>query len=537
MIVLTGSEMQAADRRAIVDLGIPSLELMEKAGQGVARAAERLAAEEIDPVIIICGKGNNGGDGFVAARLLAGSGQAVEVWLAADPGELSGDAGTNWSRLHDEGPDLPGDITLLPIGNGSVNAGALADRWREGSVVIDALFGTGITGAPREPGASLIAAMNLTGLPIVAVDIPSGVDADSGATEGEAILAEITVTMAFPKQGLLLHPGREHAGLIEVVDIGIPPEAVADRELEREMLDHSWALLRLPTRPADSHKGANGRVVAIAGSSEMMGAARLVCASAARTGAGLVRHAAPASLLSIAHSGRAEIMVTPLPDNGLGRFAPEGLETLQESRDWADVMAIGPGIGTEEETARFFTGFLEEGGGGLPLVIDADGLNLLAVEPELRAYWKGPVVLTPHPGEAARLLDTTASEITGDRILAAVELGRRYDAVAVLKGAPTIVAAPGRPIAFCPLGNPGMASGGSGDVLTGVIAGLVGQGLSPWTGAALGVYLHSLAADLAALDLGMWSLLAGDILDYLPAAFGHLEAFPERDILAEGIWL
>jgi len=411
------------------------------------------------------------------------------------------------------------------------------ERWRDSSVLVDALYGTGIVGPPRDPGASLITAMNLTGCRIAAVDIPSGVNADSGVVEGEAVLADVTVTMAFPKQGLLLHPGREHAGRIEVVDIGIPEEAVGDLELIRTVIDHQWAVLRLPARPADSHKGTYGRVLAAAGSAEMMGAAKLVCAAAARAGAGLVRHAAPASLLGTAHSGRSEVVVTPLPDNDTGVFVPGGLDLFHQARDWADVVVIGPGIGTAEDTALFFAGALECSNAELPLIIDADGLNLLAVDPDLRKRWAGPVVITPHPGEAARLLGSDTGAISDDRIGAACALAERYEVIAVLKGAPTIIAGREREVALCPLGNPGMASGGTGDVLTGVIAGLLGQGLSPWTGATLGVYLHSLSADLAALDLGMWSLLAGDILEYLPVAFGHLEAFPELDVLAEGVWI
>ncbi len=537
MILLTGTEMQSADRMAIEEMGIESLQLMEAAGEGVARVVDDLAGEDERSVIIVCGKGNNGGDGFVAARLLAGPGRSIEVWLAADAGELTGDAKTNWKRLNDEGPALPGEISLFPIGAGPVDSRALMERWQNGSVLVDALYGTGIVGPPRDPGASLIAAMNLTGCPIVAVDIPSGVNSDSGVVEGEAVLADVTVTMAFPKQGLLLHPGREHAGRIEVVDIGIPEGAVGERELDRRVIDHQWAMLRLPARPADSHKGTYGRVLAVTGSAEMMGAAKLVCAAAARAGAGLVRHASPASLLGIAHSGRSEVVITPLPDNGTGIFVPGGLDLLHQARGWADVMVIGPGIGTAQETALFFAGAIDSGNTELPLVIDADGLNLLAAEPDLRKRWAGPVVITPHPGEAARLLGSDTGAIAHDRIGAAVELAERYGAIAVLKGVPTIVAGREKEVALCPLGNPGMASGGTGDVLTGVIAGLLGQGLSPWTGATLGVYLHSLAADLAALDMGTWSLLAGDILDYLPVAFGHLEAFPELDVLAEGVWI
>lgn len=536
MLLLTRSEMQAADRKAIDEIGIPSLQLMEVAGTGVASVAEEFANEEDGPVIIVCGKGNNGGDGLVAARILASRGISVQAWLAADPEELSGDAEINWHRLLEEGPDLPGDLEIFPMGPGFVDALSLAEAWGIGSVIVDGVYGTGISGAPREPGISLITAMNLSGSPVVAVDIPSGINADTGEVAGEAVLAEVTVTMAFPKLGMLLYPGRAHSGRIEVVDIGITPEAIPERELSMEVLDHQWALLRLPTRPPESHKGEYGRIVAVAGSADMMGAGKLVCSSAYRAGAGLVRHAAPESLLQIAHTGRSEVMVTPLPDGGAGRFVPDGVEVLQESYEWADVVAIGPGLGTEDDTAEFFAAALGCEDPGKPLVVDADGLNLLAASPELRKKWRGPVILTPHPGEAARLLKRDNDSIQMNRIGAVVDLANEYEAVAVLKGAPTIIADTNGRAAICPLGNSGMASGGTGDVLTGVIAGLLAQGLSPYSAACLGVYLHSLAADLAALDLGEWSMLAGDIVDYLPVAFGHVEAFPEHDVMADGVW-
>jgi NAD(P)H-hydrate epimerase len=536
MLVLTRTEMQAADRRAIDELGIPSLELMERAGEGVALAISELRGEEAGPVVIVCGKGNNGGDGLVAARLLASAGVGVQVWLAAEAEELTGDAAVNWRRLNEEGPGLPGEVGIFPLGEGDVAPGPLAEAWRSGSVVVDALFGTGMTGAPREPGASLIAAMNLSGCPVVAVDIPSGVNADNGSVEGQAVLAAETATMAWPKLGLLLHPGRAHSGAIRVVDIGIGPEAVSARERELELIDHRWALLHLPVRPLDAHKGHFGRVVTVAGSAGMMGAGRLACTSAYRAGAGLVRFAAPESLLAIAHAGPDEIMVTPIPDDGAGCFVPGDLTALREVYAWADVVALGPGLGTAAGTAEFFAGALVSDDEDMSLVVDADGLNLLAAQPDLRDRWTGPVVLTPHPGEAARMLASDTGEVSRDRLGAAAELALKYRATVVLKGAPTIVAEPQNRVALCPLGNPGMATGGTGDVLTGVIAALLGQGLAAFEGAALGVYLHSLAADLAALDLGEWSLMAGDIVEYLPAAFGHIEAFPEHDVLLRGVW-
>ncbi len=535
MLLLTRTEMQTADRNAIEGMGIPSLDLMERAGVGIVEAVKEFIGVEGGTVIIVCGRGNNGGDGFVVARLLAGEGHDVKVWLAARPEELTGDAAVNWSRLLEEDKTFDGSVKLLPLDDTPVDARALAEEWSGGAVVVDALLGTGTQGPPRPPGDALITAMNLCGLPVVAVDIPSGVDSDSGEVPGTATMASVTVTMAFPKLGLLLHPGREHAGRIKVADIGIPSEAVERKDVNLELLDHRWAMLRLPSRPPETHKGHYGRVVVVAGSAGMMGAGHLAAASACRAGAGLVRHAAPESMLAIAHGGRSEVMVTPLPDEGRGHFIPVEPDILSEAYIWADAVVIGPGIGMDSETGKFFVQALEYDDPELPLVIDADGLNHLAAGDDLRSKWKGPLVITPHPGEAARLLKISIENIQKDRVKTAVNLAESYDAVAVLKGAPTVIADGQGNAAICPLGNPGMASGGTGDVLTGIIAALLGQGHKPFSGAALGVYLHALAGDLAALDLGEWSLMAGDLVEYLPIAFGHIEAFSDCDILDDGV--
>ncbi len=536
MLLPTGTQMQSIDRAAIDGLGIPSLELMERAGQGVAEVVADLAGEQGGPLVVLCGRGNNGGDGLVAARRLAGEGHRVEVWLAADPGDLSPDARTNWDRLLEAGVGASGELTLCPLGSGPVDPARLARAWSAAAMVVDALLGTGSSGPPRPPISDWIAAVNACGRPVVAVDIPSGVDADTGEVPGGAVLATVTVTLALPKLGLLLYPGREHAGAIRVVDIGIPPEAIGAAGPALELLDNPWAALALPPRPWDGHKGSFGKVVVLAGSAGMMGAGRLVSTAAYRAGAGLVRHGAPASLLAVAHAGRDEVMIIPLEDGGSGRLIPVPAEVLAGVYAWADVIALGPGLGTDPRTAAFVAQALVSSDPRRAMVLDADGLNLLASQIDLRAGWHGPLVITPHPGEAARLLERPLEAITADRVGSARALAARWEAVAVLKGAPTVVARPDGRAALCPLGNPGLASGGTGDVLTGVIAGLLAQGMEAFPAAALGAYLHALAGDLAALDVGMWSLMAGDVLGYLPAAFGYLEAWPDRDVLAEGVW-
>jgi NAD(P)H-hydrate epimerase len=535
MLLPTGTQMQAVDREAIEVMGIPSLDLMERAGAGVAAAARVYAEDARGPVVVACGRGNNGGDGLVAARLLAREGIDVQVWLAAEPEQFTGDAGANWDRMLAEAENLPGTIQVLPVGEDEVDTASIAEEWRGASAIVDALLGTGVTGAPRPPLDSWITAMNVAGPPIVAVDIPSGVNAENGAVEGVAPLASVTVTMALPKRGLLLYPGREHTGCIQVVDIGIPPEAAANQEIGAEVLTHAWAMLTLPSRTLESHKGDYGRVVVIAGSAGMMGAGRLVSAAAYRAGAGLVRHAAPASLLAIAHSGYDEVMVAPLEDGGAGHFVPLSDNALLEVYEWADAIALGPGLGTAEGTANFLGQALSSEDPQLPMVIDADALNLLAEDPAQREGWAGPVVLTPHPGEAARLLETSNDDVVSDRFETARELARRYDAVIVLKGAPTVISAAEGRIALCPVGNPGMASGGTGDVLTGIITALLGQGLPALDASALAVYLHAFSADLAAMDLGVRSLMAQDLIRYLPAAFNHIATYPDHDVLAQEV--
>lgn len=532
----TGTQMQAIDRRAIEGLGIPSLDLMERAGRGVAEAVNGLREDPARPVAILCGRGNNGGDGLVTARQLAAEGTAVQVWLATEPDRFSTDARVNWERLQAEAPGLPGPVEVFPLGSGPVDPAALSGAWAAASVVVDALLGTGTSGGPRPPLDAWITALNTCGRPVVAVDVPSGVDADTGAVPGVAALASVTVTMALPKLGLLLYPGREHAGSIRVVDIGIPPEALAAGDDGLGLMTAPWAALTLPARPWEGHKGTFGKVVVVAGSAGMVGAGRLVSAAAYRSGAGLVRYAAPASLLTAAHAGRDEVMVLPLEDDGTGRHLPQPPGVMEGTCAWADAVALGPGLGTAEETGRFMRQVLECGRDDLGLVVDADGLNLLADDPAMRGAWPGPLVLTPHPGEAARLLGRDITGVVADRVGTARALAGRFEGVALLKGAPTVVAAPDGRAAVCPLGNPGMASGGTGDVLTGIVAALLAQGLGAFEAAGLGVWLHALSGDLAALDLGMWSLVAGDLVDYLPAAFGWLEAFPDRDVLAEGVW-
>jgi len=539
MLLPTGTQMQSIDRHAIEVMGIPSLDLMEQAGTGVADVVEDHLQHGGGTIVIACGRGNNGGDGLVAARLLAARGYEVQVWLAAEPEDLSGDAAVNWDRLLADAPSTAGEVDIKPLGTSTVDPGMLAGEWSTAAVLVDALLGTGTAGAPRPPLDGWVTAMNIAGPPVVAVDVPSGVDADTGEVVGSAPLAVDTVTMAYPKRGLILQPGRAHAGRIHVVDIGIPSEAAVAGEVAVEMTEHRWASVRLPRRAADAHKGHFGQLVVVAGSAGMMGAARLVCAAAGRAGAGLVRHVAPASLLAIAHAGRDEIMVTPVADGGAGRFVPlagESVAALEEAMAWADIVALGPGIGLAADTAAFLSQLVGMSRADLQLVIDADGLNHLAEDRDLRVSWLGPVVLTPHPGEAARLLGSDVATVEEDRVAAARRLAETYDAIAVLKGAPTVVAEPAGRALVCPLGNPGMATGGSGDVLTGMVAALLGQGMAPLEGAALAVYLHGLAGDLAALDLGVWSLMAGDLIGYLPAAFGHLEAAPDRDVIAEGVW-
>lgn len=498
MRVVGSAEMREIDRAAIEGAGIPSLSLMERAGGAVARVAVELAAPG-GRFVVVCGGGNNGGDGYVAARLLRAEGRDARVLAVVAAERLSPDAGA--VREQAERAGVPIDEGVLALSAGG------------GDVVVDALLGTGLSRAPEGVHAEAIALMEAarrTGARVLAVDVPSGLSADTGRPLGPCVRADRTVTFAYAKRGLVLHPGAALAGEVTVEDIGIPPEAAARVPVECELLTEAEAALLVPPLPLEAHKGDAGRLLVVAGSPGKTGAAHLALTGALRGGAGLVTLAARAEVLPLALAGRPEAMSLALAGGGpLGRA---DLEALSAAAEGADALAIGPGIPRGPETAELLVALLERA--RRPALLDADALNALAEAPgalETLAGGGVPLVLTPHPGEMARLCGTSIGEIQSDRIGVAAARARAWRATVVLKGARTVVAAPDAPPAIIPTGNPGLATGGTGDVLAGLCGALLAGGLAPGAAARAAAWVHGRAGDLAARRAGQRGLVAGDL--------------------------
>jgi NAD(P)H-hydrate epimerase len=505
MDIVTGAEMRVLDERAMSDFGLPGMLLMENAGLRVAEAVRNFS--RCRRITVLAGRGNNGGDGLVAARHLRRSMQ-VSVWLAAPPAAYRGDALANLIILQRLGADCR-------VADNESALQKLETELRGTDLVVDALLGTGLTRRPDSPYAEIIRLVNESGAAVLAVDIPSGVCADSGRVAGEAIRADVTVTFALPKLGLLLFPGAACTGRLEVADIGIPEQLLSGHDLR--LLTRETVRRLLPYRVPDGHKGSFGKVLLVSGSAGMSGAAVLSARAVLRGGAGAAVVAVPQAVQAQVAVQVPEAITLALPDTKRGTISPEALDSLR--RQWAvcNVAAVGPGLSVDGEILPVLAGVLREC--PLPLVLDADALNLLARSPAVFRERTTATVLTPHPGEAARLLDCDTAAVQADRPAAARELAVRFQSVVVLKGAHTLVAAPEGEMVLNVTGNSGMATAGSGDVLTGLLAALLAQRLSPFAAASLAVYLHGLAGDLAASVRGEASLTAGDIVESLPQAY------------------
>lgn len=510
MYLLTAEEMQKLDKTAINQLGIPGVVLMENAGLQIMEEIHSILGNlKGKTVTVFAGKGNNGGDGFVVARHLLNAGAEVKVLLFADIQDITGDARINLNVLQ-----AMGHKVYSIINPNSLNIVKLAMVYTD--LIVDAIFGTGFKGAVSEQVGNVIEIINSAGKPVVAVDIPSGLIANTGEVHGPCIKATSTVTFAYAKIGLLIHEGPEYVGKLTVADISIPPGLVLTQNVKRFLITPEIVKNIMPVRKPEGHKGSYGRILVVGGSSGLSGAAALASIAALKAGAGLVTLAVPASLHDLMEVKLTEVMTKPLPETEEVSIGFEAVPVVRELADTADVLALGPGISTNQDTVSFVRELLtvvEK-----PLVIDADGLNALAGAEELVASCKTMPVLTPHPGEMARLLGIKTEQVQNNRIEVALEAARKYNSVVILKGNRTVVCSPDGTTYINPNGNPGMATGGSGDVLTGVVAGLLGQGLPPLEAAAAGVYFHGLAGDLAAAEKGMLSLIAGDLLDYLPQA-------------------
>jgi NAD(P)H-hydrate epimerase len=509
MKVLTAVAMQELDRRTIAEIGLPGMVLMENAGRAVAEIiAARYADRYPGPVMILCGRGNNGGDGFVIARHLRDAGWQVRTVLLAERSAPTGDAAAMLAVLERSG----GAVVTAP--DPAALAAALAGA--DCRVCVDALLGTGASRAPAGVVADAVAWLNRQGAPVVAVDLPSGVDAGSGRIPGSAVRAALTVTFAFAKVGLVSYPGAGLAGEVITVPIGIPREVAAAAPADHLLIDHVEAQALLPARPVDGHKGTFGHLLVVAGALGKSGAAVMTATAGLRAGAGLVTLACPASLQTIAATQLLEVMTAPLAEVD-GAVSLQAMVEVLALSDGKQALALGPGLGTGEETAALVRQLLKTS--LLPAVIDADGLNALAGHLDVLAQRRDrPTVLTPHPGEMARLTGQTVAAVQGDRIATARDFAVSHGVVLVLKGARTITASPDGRVRINASGHAGMASGGMGDVLTGLIGGLLAQGMQAAEAAALGVYLHGLAGDRLYDRFGDAGLLAGDLLRELPAA-------------------
>jgi len=505
MKLVTAAEMRELDRQAIEEVGIPSLVLMENAGRTTYQILRREFPGLAGPVAVLAGRGNNGGEGCVVARYLAQDGVPVAVFLTASRDQVKGDARVNLeiaARLGVEIVEVKEEKDLNP----------LAHRLARAALIVDALLGTGLNSEVRGLLRQVIEEINRLRPPVLAVDIPSGLCADTGRPLGAAVKARVTVTYGWPKIGQIITPGRDYVGRLWQVDISIPP-ALA-KTVPAELTGAAEMRAFLPPRPFASNKGTFGHLLVLAGSEGKTGAAALTSEGALRAGAGLVTLGIPASLNDILEAKITEAMTLPLPEaedaRALGRTALKPIQNFLENKT---AVALGPGLGTHPETRDLVRHLALDL--PLPLVIDADGVNALAGDPGGLKAAAGPRVLTPHPGEMARFLGTTVQEVQADRLGIARKAAAGTGAVVVLKGAQTVVADPGGGISVNSTGNPALASGGTGDVLTGLIGGFLAQKLSPWDAARLGVYLHGLAAEYWVARQGPL-LIAGDLLKIFP---------------------
>jgi NAD(P)H-hydrate epimerase len=515
MIVVTAEQMREVDRLTIQQYGVPSLTLMERAGEGIAQAIlERFGRQAKKGVLVVAGKGNNGGDGFVVARLLKKKRIRCEVALLARKEDLSADAAHNLRAYL----KLKGKVTQVSANGLSL----LSQRISKNALIVDAILGTGTRSEVGGLFAEAITLMNASGLPIVAVDIPSGLDTDKGGPLGTAIQAEMTVALAYPKLGEVTYPGLDFVGDLVVADIGIEPEAVLKVAPKTELLSRETVGWLVPRRDADTHKGTYGHLVVVAGSRGKTGAAILACRAAMRTGAGLVTLAAPRSLNNIFASTLVEVMTEPLVDNAAEELEPLTDDAWRRLLERKNALLFGPGIGVNDGTQNSLRWLLRNL--DMPWVIDADGLNNLTLESKRLREAKTPPVLTPHPGEMARLIGSSTAAVNADRVETARSYALANRCHLVLKGARTVIATAEGRVFINPTGNPGMASAGMGDVLAGILAALLGQGLATEDALKLGVYLHGFVGDAVAASKGNIGLIASDIIEGIPAGLHSLAA-------------
>jgi len=510
MRVVTNAEMREIDSWTGSKIGIPSCLLMENAGRGCADVLEQYFDPNDLRVMVICGKGNNGGDGFVVARHLQNRRAQVKIVLLGNEKELKGDALLNYKLAKQGALEITPTTTIKGVKNvyQSFNP----------EVIIDGIFGTGFSGLPQGLYYQTIEFINRTEVFVLSIDIPSGVNGDDGQYKKTCIIADATASMCLPKRGHYLYPGRAFTGDLHIIDIGVP-YSIIDSGFP-QLIDRDRVLSLMPYRAPDGNKGTFGNVLIIAGSRGFSGAAAMAADSALRVGAGLVRLAAPKGIMNALESKLLEVVKVPLQQTPAETIGLDAMHDVQPLLKTAQTVVIGPGMTTHPETTQFVRTILSKI--RVPVIIDADAINITAQDPNILKNIKAPIIMTPHPGELSRLTKLTPKSINEQRIDLAIKYARVFNCVLVLKGAPTIIAEPHGEIYLNPTGNSGLASAGSGDVLVGMISGLLAQKMSPLNAAVTGVFLHGMCADLAMEDNNEYSLVAGDLINNIHKAIDSI---------------
>jgi hydroxyethylthiazole kinase-like uncharacterized protein yjeF len=518
MEILTSEQMKKVDEETI-NRFCPGLELMERAGRQVAEFVLDTFGVERIKAAVFAGAGNNGGDAFVVARHLIEAGCSCSIHRLKSPDSFSMDALKNYERLQ----------RLDASGAGFKEFDAQRPDWprqvekdlEDATIIIDGLFGTGIRGALRGTAVEMVRTINSSRQPVVSIDIPSGVDGDSGAVAGIAVRAAYTLTIGRPKLGLLFHPGKEHAGEMIVADIGFPEEVVQAHASGLVLLDTVEAAGRVPARPPTAHKYRCGTLLIVAGSGAYTGAAVLAAEAALRGGCGMVFVGVPEGVRPVVDAGAREAITIPLPETGGGTIALPALETLRPYLEKADALAVGPGIGRDPETDEVVRALVKAS--GKPLVLDADGIHAFAGTKDLLSAAGGPVVITPHSGELSRLLDAEIAQAPMERIEQTRQIAAALNLVVLHKGAPSIIASPRGELLINLHGNSALATGGTGDVLTGFVGSFLAQGASVLDAAGIGSFLLGRSGELASFDMGVRGVIAGDLLAYSGMAMLELE--------------
>ncbi|TAN37674.1 MAG: NAD(P)H-hydrate dehydratase [Verrucomicrobia bacterium] len=518
MKVVSVAQMRELDRRAAEEFNIPSEELMDRAGDGVAEIVEQLAdlgGFRRPFVLLVAGRGNNGGDALAAAYYLKSDGFDCEVWIAGTKSEVKGDALKQLSRARQAGVPIH-DLPTKEDWDAAEPIGA--------DIIVDGVLGIGASGPARGPAIGAIQFINACSPEslVVSIDVPSGLDADTGRTEGEAVVADITATIGLPKPGLLDPAALEHVGVLDVVDIGIPPQVVAElpAESELEFVHRNDMAALLPRRRRGAHKGDFGRVLLIGGARGYSGAITLAAQAAVRGGAGLVKVAVPQSIVTIVANQVPEAMVLGLDETEVGSLSVAAWKEIEHLLEEADAVLIGPGLTVHKDSFVLVRNLVRTS--VAPFVLDADALNALQGQPHFLAKSRAPIVITPHPGEMARLFGQTVEQVQRDRRGVTIAAAKYTNGTVVLKGAGTLIAQKDLPLAVNLTGNPGMATGGAGDVLAGLLTALLGQHVKPYDAARLAVFLHGRSGDHIAWRKSQAGLTASDLVEEIPFVFRDL---------------